>query len=129
MVEVLVRANAGRGKRWQSQAKWGDWPLVSIASGPAPGEKYGHPRGVIAIGDFPVGFVAIGLVARGFIALGTVAFGFFAMGSGAVGVLALGAVAAGGCACGAVAIGFFALGPVAIYLIKGFGVVRILLWR
>lgn len=102
--------------RRESSLSFFGLPLYSIAMGPDPasGEKIGHARGIIAIGDRATGFVAIGGIARGILAMGGIAQGI-----GAVGGLAIGVFAVGGCAVGAfaavggVAAGYFAVGGVA----------------
>ena len=86
-------------------------PLVAVATGPSLDgeERFGHARGIVAVGDNATGLVAVGAVARGFFAFGAVSIG--AVSSGGV---ALGALACGGLALGAVAIGGLAAGIVAV---------------
>lgn len=93
-------------------------PLYDIAMGPdlERGERRGHARGIIAIGDLATGVVAIGGLARGVFALGGMALGLVSLGGCSVGLglavggLALGGLAIGGCAVGMVAVGGLAIG-------------------
>jgi len=65
-------------------------PLWQIARGPDPesGERFGHARGLIAIGDRADGVVAVGGVARGVFAAGGIALGVVALGGISLSVLA-----------------------------------------
>jgi len=94
-------------------------PLYAIATGPDParGEKRGHAKGVIAIGDIATGIVALGGWARGVVALGGVATGLVSFGGLSIGLLAsLGGLAIsavlafGGGAIGTIAVGGGAVG-------------------
>ena len=73
LLEVLMRRGDQViwGRRYQSDASLFGWPVLSIATGPAPGEKRGHARGIIAIGDRATGLLAIGGQARGIVAVST----------------------------------------------------------
>jgi hypothetical protein len=101
--------------RTQSEREFLGLPWLSIAFGanPAKGERRGHARGVIAIGDVATGIIAIGGVARGVIALGGVACGVLAFGGLAIGAFALGGGALGGVAMGGGAAGIVAIGGAA----------------
>lgn len=121
IVEVLVRP-AQRwtgGRRYASPIVVFGLPLVHIAQGPHGGEKRGHARGIIAIGDLATGVLAIGGFAQGVIAVGGCAVGLVAFGGLALGVLAglgglaTGLLASGGGAVGGVAQGGLAVGYVA----------------
>jgi hypothetical protein len=126
LVEVLTRPSVDRrGKRWQSRQTVFGLPWISIASGPYGDEKVGRPVGVIAIGDYPLGVIAIGGVARGVVAIGGICVGVVGWGGLCAGVLAAGGLAVGVAAWGGVAVGAWSFGGVAIYLIKGFGGLRI----
>jgi hypothetical protein len=113
------------GRRYQSSTRMFGLPLVSIATGPTPGEPVGHARGVFAFGDKATGLVAIGGKAVGLVAVGGMAFGGVAVGGmslgliGAIGGMAVGALSWGGLsvgllASGGLAVGFFASGGLAI---------------
>lgn len=86
-----------QGFRWNSTAKIGSLPLVSIAVGPDPalGHMRGYARGVFAFGNIASGVMAIGGLARGIIAIGGVAIGGIALGGLAIGGIALGGAAFG----------------------------------
>ncbi len=93
-------------------------PWLAIAVGPdaARGERRGHARGVVAIGDVATGVIAIGGIARGVIALGGLAFGGgalggIAIGGGALGIVAIGGAAAGHYASGGAALGTYTMSP------------------
>lgn len=96
-------------------------PIVDIAVGADPrrGERRGHARGVIAIGDHAIGVIAVGVHARGLIALGGTAAGGIA-----VGWLSVGAIAVGGIGIGLLALSVVAVGVVAIGAL-GIGVVAV----
>jgi hypothetical protein len=127
IVETLVRTGmAGlNGVRWESQQRLFGLPFVAIASGPTAEEKYGRPKGIIAIGDYPIGAIAIGGFARGGIAVGGFAIGFVAFGGLSLGLLAIGGLAIGGFAVGGVAAGLYAFGGTAVYLFNGWGGARV----
>ena len=117
-----LRAGGGyRTVRHRSAAEFGGLPLLAIATGPDPakGERRGHARGIVAIGDVATGVLAIGGVARGLVALGGVAVGVVTFGGtslgalAAVGGLAIGTVAVGGGAVGWTALGGGAVGTYA----------------
>lgn len=119
-VDVLVR-HASRVRRWQSKSEFLGMPLISIASGPAPGERFGRPVGFIAVGDFPRGVIAVGGVARGVVAVGGVAMGGFSVGGLSLGVVAVGSLSIGGIALGAISVGVFTLGSLCFCVAKGWG--------
>ncbi len=129
IVEVLVRDSfPGGGYRYQSRRRIWGYPLVSIASGPAGGERYGKPVGIIAIGDAPRGLIAIGGRALGVIAVGGFACGGLSIGGFSLGLLSWGGFAGGIVAFGGFAAGLFAVGGLALPIIKGFGGQVIWLW-
>lgn len=108
-----LRAGGGyRTVRHRSAAEFGGLPLLAIATGPDPakGQRRGHARGIVAIGDVATGVFAIGGVARGLVALGGVAVGIVSFGGTSLGALA----AAGGLAIGTVAVGGGAAGWTAL---------------
>lgn len=113
----------GIGVRRQSATRIAGMPLLAIATGPdaASGERRGHARGVIAVGDIATGVLAIGGIARGIVAFGGMALGVvsagglaiglaFAVGGAAIGGVAFGGAAAGNVAVGGGAVGRYALG-------------------
>jgi hypothetical protein len=104
-----------RAQRFESEATLFGIPLVSVATGPNfwTGEKRGHARGIIAIGDVATGLLAIGGIARGGVAIGGLAVGGIALGGLAVGGLVLAGVALGVISKGGVAIGHYAKGGIA----------------
>jgi len=121
--EEVARLKACQGKsvrKRSSRMLWG-LPLYDIAFGPDPekGEKVGHARGVIAIGEFAFGIFAFGIVSRGVVTFGVLSLGVLAVGvaSGALGfafgTLAIAPVAFGVQAIGIVAFGVSAIGIVA----------------
>jgi hypothetical protein len=118
VVALKSRGFAHKGIRKRSSRFWWGLPLYDIAMGPdsARGERRGHARGIIAIGDIATGVLALGGVARGVIAFGGVAggvllgIGGLSTGLLAVGGFAIGGVAVGGGAIGGIAIGGGALG-------------------
>jgi hypothetical protein len=101
-----------RGIRKRSGFEIANLPLYDIAMGPDPGrgERRGHARGIVAIGDIATGVVAIGGFARGLVAAGGFAIGALSFGGGSIGLLA----AFGGAAVGSLAFGGAALGGVAV---------------
>lgn len=120
LVEVLQRkpGNAAPGyRRYRSKATLFGHPLVDIAYGPDPGERMGHAKGVIALGDAATGLVAIGGFAVGGLAIGGVAIGVIAFGGVSGGIVGAngGVAAAGLAALGGVAVsGYYALGGLAV---------------
>jgi hypothetical protein len=126
IVETLIRTGfAGfKGIRWQSQRKLFGYPLIAIATGATAEEKYGRPRGIIAIGDAPVGAIAIGALARGIIAIGSLGIGVISFGGLAIGGLAIGGAAVGIGAIGGMAIGAYALGGSAVYIIQAWSAAK-----
>lgn len=114
LVEVLTRPAFGnaavRSKRYQSKAQFLGWPVISIAYGPYRNERFGHARGLIALGDVATGGIACGGIARGIVAVGGLSIGLCAVGGCAVGLLS----AIGGFAIGAgISVGGFAIGSIA----------------
>lgn len=112
----LLHARAGRSARIirkRSKRKFFGMPLWEIARGPDPakGERVGHARAILAVGDVADGLIALGGISRGVIAIGGVSVGVFSLGGVSVGlVAALGGVALAPLALGGVAIGALALG-------------------
>ena len=102
-------------------------PWYSVALGPdlAKGERRGHARGVVAVGDIATGIFAFGGWARGVFAFGGLATGLISFGGVSVGlltalgglalsaILALGGGAVGTLAVGGAAIGAYAVGGAA----------------
>ena len=121
-VEELERQLAGarwglRCVRKRSRAELFGIPLYAVAVGPdlERGERRGHARGIIAIGDMATGVVALGGLARGVFAMGGLALGLVTLGGFSVGLgLAFGGVALGGIAIGGCAVGMVAMGGVAL---------------
>lgn len=131
IVEVLVRSSfGGQGRRYESARRLWGLPLVAIATGPHGVEKFGMPRGIIAIGDKPRGVIAIGGTPVGVIALGGFARGVFAWGGCSIGVFSVGGLAVGAFALGGLAIGLWSIGGVAAYVFGGQGgtPIRLLPW-
>ena len=60
MIDVLMRRGDQviPGRRYRSHATLFGQPILAISTGPAPGEKKGHARGIIAIGDRATGLLA-----------------------------------------------------------------------
>ena len=79
--------------RRESALKLAGLPLWSVAIGPDPakGEKHGHARGILALGDMATGVFAAGGLARGVFAFGGLAIGLASFGGLGIGLfLALG---------------------------------------
>ena len=123
--------------RWQSERKLFGKPLVNIAWGPdaSKGEKFGHAKGIIAIGQMASGIIAIGVLSYGIISIGMVSlglvsfsvlvcFGFLSFSSFAIGLVAFGGAAIGIVALGGMAIGYVAIGglSIGVYAIGGFAI-------
>lgn len=110
VIDVLMRRGDQvlPGRRYESHARLFGWPVIAIATGSGLGEKRGHARGIIAIGDYATGLLAIGGQARGVVAVGGVAIGLCSFGGVSLGLL----TAVGGISIGAVAWGGLALGLV-----------------
>lgn len=91
-------------------------PLWEVAVGPdlEAGQRRGHAKAIIAIGDIATGLVAVGGVARGGLAIGGIALGLASVGGLAVGILCAGGGAIGLAAFGGGAIGFIAVGGGAV---------------
>jgi hypothetical protein len=103
--------------RHESAMKLAGLPLWSVAIGadPSRGEKRGHARGIVALGDMATGVFAAGGLARGVVAFGGLAIGLASFGGLGIGlVLALGGAAAGGVAIGGGAAGVYAMGGSAV---------------
>ena len=123
LVEVLMRPafDRKRSVRYQSEARFMGFPVVSIACGKYGPERFGHAKGFIAIGDIATGVLAIGLFARGVVSMGVVSIGAISFGSMAIGVCAFGGLAIGALALGGIAIGGIALGGVAVGVLRAVG--------
>jgi hypothetical protein len=103
--------------RKRSRTRIAGLPIFEIAFGPQPsrGERHGHAKALIAIGDQATGVLAIGGLAQGVVAVGGLSEGLIAVGGCTLGLLvALGGVAVGGFAVGGVALGAITRGGVAI---------------
>jgi hypothetical protein len=110
------RGAIGRGVRRRSESRLWGLPLYDIALGPDldRGERRGHARGVLAIGDVATGLLAIGGIARGLIAFGGLAVGVvLGIGGMSLGLISLGGLALGGLAIGGLGIGAVAVGGAA----------------
>jgi hypothetical protein len=123
----------GRCVRRSSTNEFLGLPWYSIAIGPdfAKGERRGHARGVVAVGDIATGIFAFGGWARGVFAFGGFATGLFSFGGLSIGlvaafggfalsaVLAIGGAAVGTLAVGGAAAGHYAVGgaPYGTYVI------------
>ena len=85
-------AKGQRRIRVRSEATVRGWPLVAVAFGadPPTGEREGHAKGIIAIGDSAEGVLALGGNAVGLVALGGAALGLVSSGGASVGYLAAG---------------------------------------
>lgn len=126
LVEVLKRSPRLAYKRWQSKQTLFGLPLISIASGPAPGERFGKPVGIIAIGDFPLGVLAIGGIARGFLCFGGICLGVFSFGGTSAGLLlASGGIAVAPVAFGGVTVGLYCVGATNFFLLEAWGAAKI----
>lgn len=113
----VERLRGRRGVRYRSELRFGNLPLVSVALGPDPaaGERRGHAKGVLAIGDLATGLLAVGGLARGLIALGGSAFGVVSFGGFALGaLLSVGGMSIGGAALGGATVGGVAVGGAAV---------------
>ncbi len=113
LVEVVSRSGQW-GRRYRTKATLFGLPVIDVALGPAPGERVGRARGIIALGDSATGFLAFGGFARGFVACGGMAIGIFSCGGLSLGVSALGGLAMGGLATGGFALGVVASGGAAM---------------
>ncbi len=112
-----LRGFRPRRIRYQSESSLGGIPLVSVAIGPdlERGERRGHARGVIAIGDIASGGIAVGGLAFGGVSIGGFSIGLASLGGMALGILlAIGGAAIGGTAVGGGAVGRVAIGGGAI---------------
>jgi len=125
LVEVLQRGPVALpGKRYTSPTTVFGLPLVSVALGPAEGERRGHARGIIAIGDVATGWFALGGIARGIIAIGGMALGIVSFGGMSIGLICFGGWALGGIATGGGAVGGIAHGGGAVgYIARGGGAI------
>jgi hypothetical protein len=115
-VTALKQASPLRGVRKRSEISIAGMPLYDIAFGPdvEKGERRGHARGFIAIGDIATGVIAVGGIARGVVSLGGCSFGVLAIGGAAIGAIALGGAAIGLVAIGGASIGYYACGGAAL---------------
>jgi hypothetical protein len=119
IVEVLTRSGGKWGPRYRSRTTLWGLPLIHVAIGATASERFGHAKGVIAVGDKATGLVAVGGQARGLVAVGGMAMGGVALGGmsigliGAWGGMAVGAMAAGGLAIGLLVSGGLGMGYVA----------------
>lgn len=129
LVEVLTRVvartlpGAGRTRRYTSSATVWGMPFLSFATGPRPeaGERFGHARGFVAIGDVATGVIALGGRATGVFSAGGFSVGVFSLGGCSIGGLlsaggcavAIPGVASGGLGVGGVATGGMGIGVVA----------------
>jgi len=116
-VRQLLPGNHPPAIRKRSRTRITGLPLFEIAIGPQPsrGERHGHAKALIAIGDQATGVLAIGGLAQGVVAVGGLSEGLIAVGGCTLGLLAaFGGVAVGGFAVGGVALGAVARGGVAI---------------
>src|SRR6266571_4111966 len=88
-LQALATKLAQGGIRKQSEYEFLGLPLYSIAMGPdlSKGERRGHAKGVLAIGDTATGIIAIGGFAMGGIAVGGVALGLVTLGGVSLGLL------------------------------------------
>ncbi len=116
----------GRGIRKRATWGIGNLPFYEIALGPdmARGERRGHAKAVVAIGDLATGVLAVGGLSRGLVAIGGMTAGVLSFGGLSIGLLcaigglSIGSLAAGGGAAGGVAVGggaagYYACGGVA----------------
>jgi hypothetical protein len=102
-----------RGVRWRSKVKLFGWPLCEIALGPnvAKGERRGHARAVLALGNIADGVIAVGGISRGIVSIGGISCGLCSLGGVSLGLLAaMGGVAIAPLALGGVAAGVLASG-------------------
>ena len=104
-------------------------PWYEVALGPNPelGERRGHARAIVAIGDMATGVIAIGGMARGVVAVGGLAVGGLAIGGCAIGLVAIGGAAIGYYAIGGGAIGQYVMtddrqDPQAVQFFQQFGI-------
>ena len=111
---IFEKMNFKDSIRWQSKSRLFGNPLVSVAWGPdnSNDEKFGHAKGIIAIGQMATGIVAIGFVSYGIISIGLISLGlisfswFVGLGLFSFSGLAFGLVAVGGAAIGFIAWGY-----------------------
>lgn len=102
-----------RGVRWRSKAGLFGWPLCEVALGPnvSRGERRGHARAVVALGNIADGVIAVGGISRGVVAIGGISCGLCSLGGVSLGLLAaVGGVAIAPLALGGVAAGLLASG-------------------
>ncbi len=114
--EAPMRFVACRSVRLRSKAVVFGLPVWEIAYGPDGklGQRRGHAKAWVAIGDIATGGLAIGGVARGAIAIGGVACGGLVLGGVAFGAVGLGGVAIAVLALGDASIGVVALGGASV---------------
>jgi len=103
-------ADRRRPIRKRSATRLFGLPLWEIAKGAdlGNGERRGHARAIIALGDVADGVVAVGGIARGVVAIGGISAGICSLGGIAIGL----ATAVGGVALAPFAIGGVVLGIV-----------------
>ena len=76
---------------YTSKAHVHGFPVLHVVSGKNPRtQTYPRPRGIVAIGTFPIGIIAIGNVPLGVVSIGNLSLGFLAIGTFAIGVLGIG---------------------------------------
>ncbi len=97
---------------WDSRARIGNLPLVSIRFSGNRMQLKDTARGIIAIGNIAVGVLALGIMSAGVVSIGVISAGAFALGCLAFGLAALGPVAIGLLAFGPVALGLWYAGGV-----------------
>jgi len=125
LVEVLERdPQTQYCRRYTSPTTVFGLPLVSVAMGPGEGQRRGHAKGIIAIGDVATGWLALGGIARGIIAIGGMAMGIVSFGGMSIGLICFGGWALGGIATGGGAVGGIAHGGGAVgYIARGGGAI------
>ena len=114
LVQVLDRISDAKPgyQRYTSSARLFGHPLVHIAFGPDPGQKMGHARGIIAIGEDAAGLVAIGSFVRGGLCIGGMGCGVVTCCGMSAGIISIGGMAIAG---------FLALGGMVVSGYYGFG--------
>jgi hypothetical protein len=116
----LARRRLRRSVRRRSEAELFGLPLWEVALGPdlEQGQRCGHAKAILAMGDIATGVFAMGGLARGLFACGGVALGGFTFGGVSLGlIVALGGVAIGlGFSAGGLAVGTIAIGGAAVGL-------------
>jgi hypothetical protein len=115
VVDRRDRRVAGRHApiRRRSAASLFGFPVWEISKGPdlEQGERHGHARALLAVGDVADGVIALGGISRGIVAIGGISLGVFTVGGIAVGLAAaVGGIAAAPFAIGGVAFGIATMG-------------------